>query len=60
MGGVILQALFRAIIVHPNPIHNKEMFIWVLFIENSMHSSIIIENTNTIHSILTIHTGHTS
>ena len=67
LDGVILPALSTGINVHPalftgivvqfGTIQRKHCFIPVLFTENTIHSNIIIENTDTIHNFLTIHTS---
>ena len=55
LGGYILSALCVGIIIRPDNICRKHLFIPILFPKITIHSNTIIENTNTIQNILIIH-----
>ena len=57
LGGVILLALCAKIIVHPSTIHMKHCSSRYYYPTKTIHSTTIIENTDIVHNIPTIHTG---
>ena len=56
-GGVILLTLCVEINIYPNEYSQETLFILVLFLDNTIHSSTIIEILTLFHNIHIIHNG---
>lgn len=54
LGGVMLPALCEGIVVHPWKYSHDSLFILVLFPRTIINICTIAENTDTIHTILTM------